>query len=122
MSDIEKVLQEFDGNVLVIAVLPRELEGDCEHVQAVHGHPARTIGLVKMSATRSLRAAIEHSDVVQPQESALKHVPAVRVLAIDPPGEVDQQLMEDAFQKADVGDTANTLLDLIDAQRGPGME
>ena len=48
------------------------------------------------------RAAVEDADVVQPEEAALEDVVALGVLAIDPPGEVEQQLVEDALQEGAV--------------------
>ena len=43
--------------------------------------------------------AVEHADVVQAQESAFENVVAFGVLAVHPPGEIHQQLMEDGFQE-----------------------
>ena len=48
-------------------------------------------------------AAVEDADVVEAQEAALENVPALRVLAIHPPGEVEQQLVEDALQEVAIG-------------------
>ena len=66
---------------------------------AVHRHPARAVGLLDVAAGRQRRAAIEHADVVQAEEAALEDVLAFGVLAIHPPGEVQQQLVEDALEK-----------------------
>ena len=48
----------------------------------------------KMTAGGQRRAAVEHADIVETQEAALKHVLAEAVLAVHPPGEVEQQLIE----------------------------
>ena len=47
-------------------------------------------------------AAVENADVVQAEEATLKGVAALGVLAVDPPGEVEQQLVEDLLQEVDV--------------------
>ena len=65
-------------------------------------------------------AAVEHADVVQAQEAALEDVVALGVLAVDPPGEVEQQLVEDALQEGAVARAALLLLDLVDAPGRPG--
>jgi len=43
--------------------------------------------------------AIEEADVVQPEEAALEEVAALAVLPVDPPGEVEEQLVEDPLQE-----------------------
>ena len=43
------------------------------------------------------------------------------VLAVDPPGEVQQQLVEDALEELDVALAGRALLDRVDEQRGPGV-
>ena len=89
-------------------VLARQLEGDGQHVQAEHAHPGGAVGLLEVAAGRQRRAAVEDADVVQPEEAALEDVAAVGVLAVDPPGEVEQQLVEDAFEEATVGDAGGS--------------
>ena len=74
-----------------------------------------------MTAGGQRLAAVEHADVVQAEEAALKDVHALGVLAVHPPGEVQQQLVEDALQKRAVARAATLLLDLVDAPRRPGM-
>ena len=54
----------------------RQLEGDLEHVLAEQRHPSRAIGLFEMTAGRQRRAAIEHADIVQSKEAALKQASA----------------------------------------------
>ena len=67
------------------------------------------------------RAAIENADVVEAEEAALEHVVAFGVLAVHPPGEVQQQLVEDALEERAIADAAPLLLDLVDAPRRPGV-
>src|SRR6266853_5639526 len=75
-----------------------------------------------MTAGRQLAAAVEDPDVVEPEEAALEHVAALRILAVDPPGEVQHQLVEHALQECQVA-LAPALLavNLEYAPRGPGM-
>ena len=64
--------------------------------------------------------AVEHTDIVEPKEPAGKEVFAVGVLAVHPPGEIQQQLLKDAFQKVAVA-LARFAGNLIDPPRGPGV-
>ncbi len=45
----------------------------------------------------------------------------VAVFAVDPPGEVEQELVKDALQERAVGPAGDALLDLIDTPGRPGM-
>ena len=65
----------------------------------VHRHPAGAVGLLDVAAGGQRRAAVEDADIVQAQEAALKDVLALGILAVDPPGEVQQQLVEHALQE-----------------------
>ena len=80
----------------------RELERDLQHPLAVEGHPRGAVGLFERAAAGQRRGAVEDADVVQPEEAALEEVAAVRVLAVDPPGEVGQQALEDAREEVAV--------------------
>src|SRR4029078_2135571 len=48
-------------------------------------------------------AAIEHADVVQAEEPAGENVATGRVLAVHPPGEIHEQLVELTLQEAMIG-------------------
>ena len=54
-----------------------------------------------MTARQRL-GTIEKSDVVQPQEAPGEDVFPIHVLAIDPPGEVDQQLLKAALEEIQI--------------------
>src|SRR5207253_2252806 len=60
--------------------------------------------------------------VVEAQEATLEDVVALAVLAIDPPGEVQEQLVEDALEERVVGAAAHTPIDLEHAPGSPGMD
>ena len=69
-----------------------------------------------------LHVAVEDADVVEPEEAALEDVVAERVLAVDPPVEVQEQLVEDALEERPVALARLRPLDLEDAQGGPGVD
>src|ERR1051325_2973603 len=74
-----------------------------------------------MPASRERSTAIENADVVEAQKAALKDVHPVGVFAIDPPGEIQQQLLEDPLKKDCVANSTSLLLDLVNSPRGPGV-
>ena len=48
-GDVQEVLEELGRQVLVDAVFGCQLEGNCEHVERVHPHPRRAVGLAQMA-------------------------------------------------------------------------
>src|SRR5205085_9538133 len=60
-------------------------------------------------------------NVVQPQKAALENVLALRVLAVEPPGKVEQQLMEDALQEHAIREAGLLAVDFVDLPCCPGM-
>ena len=121
LRDVDEVLEKFAGHVFVGRILARKFQRDGQHVQAIHPHPAGAVGLLEVPARGQRLRAVKHADVVEAQESALKYVHAVGILAIHPPGEIQQQFVEDALEKAAVGAPADALLDLVHAPRRPGV-
>ena len=101
-GDVQEVLEELRRDVLVDAVLASQLEGDLHHLQAVEAHPGGPVGLRQVAAARQLGAAVEDADVVESEETALEDVVALAVLPIDPPREVQQELVEDALEERSV--------------------
>ena len=75
-----------------------------------------------MAARRQGGAAIEDADVVQPQEAAFKDVAPVAVLAVDPPGEVHEQLLEGMCQPAAVTLSLRPFIQVVSKNRGPGVD
>ena len=69
------------------------------------------------------RAAVEHADVVQAEEAALEDVAPFGVLAVHPPGEVEQQLVEDPLQEREVARVVRVraaALFAVDLEHAPG--
>ena len=96
----------------------REPQRHLEHVEAELRHPRGAVGLFEHFAGRQHRRAIEGPDVVEAEEAALEDVVAEGVLAVDPPGEVDQQLVEGAREELEVV----AAVDPEHRQRRPGMD
>src|SRR5207344_857718 len=110
-GDIQEVLPELTGYVFVARVFARQFHRDRQKIQAVHGHPPGTVGLLDEAPGGQRLAAVEDAYVVQPQKSALEDIAAFGILAIHPPREVEQQLVEDALQKCTIPHAAPLLLD-----------
>jgi hypothetical protein len=108
--DVDEVLVELAGEVLVYRVLDGELQGDGQHVETEHRHPARPVRLLQRLPRRERRAAVEDADIVQAEESALEHVVPECVLLVDPPGEVHEELVELPLQEGPVTRPARGLL------------
>src|SRR2546430_6391575 len=64
---------------------------------------------------------VKNSDVIEAQEAALKNICAVRVLAVHPPGEIQEQLVKNFLEESTIGDATHAALDFVDAPGGPGM-
>ena len=101
-GDVERVLEELLDELLVLRLVQRQLDGDAQHLLAEEHHPRRAVRLVEVAAGGQRERAVEHADVVEPEEAALEDIGAGAILAIDPPGEVDQQLGEGVLEELDV--------------------
>ena len=75
-----------------------------------------------MTAGRQRGAAVEHADVVEAEEAALEHVLAEAVLAVDPPGEVQHELVERRPEEIDVHFASQRLLGAMEEQRRKGVD
>jgi hypothetical protein len=117
LRDGGEVLEELDDKIGGWPP-PAALQdaGDGGHGNRVEGHPAGGIGLLKDSADRQVRT-VDGADVVQAEEAALEHIVAARVLQVDPPVEVEQELIEDPAQEVEVA----AAVDGEHLERGPGL-
>ena len=121
--DGDEVLEELGGDRLVRRSRARQLQRDGQHVQAEQAHPRRPVGLLQpLVAGQIGPAAVEDADIVQAEEAALEGVAAVGVLAVHPPGEIQQQLVEDLLQEVAVGAALDLAGDLVDAAGGVGVD
>ena len=95
-----------------------------QHVEAVHRHPGGAVGLLDDS--RRSAEACERSNtpiLSRPRKPPSKMLQALRVLAVHPPGEIEQQLVEDPLEESrDRRRRRSAPVLLVDAHRRPGMD
>ncbi len=120
-GDVQEVLEELDPQIDVHRIFLGQLQGDAHQVQGIGGHPGGAVGLVQVIARRQRGRAVEEGDVVQAEEAALEDVAAFGVLAVDPPGEIQQQLVEDALQEDAITHSGQGFLLQVDVPGRPGM-
>src|SRR5689334_12496225 len=85
IRNLQEMLKETERHVFVHGVVISQDECDLQHVFTVESHPSRAVGLVKVPARRKLSAAIEHTNVIQAQESSCKNILPLWILTIQPP-------------------------------------
>src|SRR3954452_11971097 len=100
------MLEELGRHILVDGVFARQLQRHREHGVAVEGHPRRAVGLLQVAARWQWLGAVEDANVVEAEKAPGEEVAAVRVLTVDPPGEIEQQLLEDALEEEAIAPTA----------------
>ena len=128
LGNLQEVLEEFRRDLFVDVVVIREFQSDSHQIQAVHRHPTGAVRLVNVSARGQGSAPIEYADVIKAEEPTLKNVASGGVLAIDPPGEIQHQLVKNAFQESKITRivriplTAVLAIDLKDAPGCPPVD
>src|SRR6476646_5227396 len=95
------MLEEFEREILVGAIAVGEPQRHLQYVEAELRHPGGTVGLLEQLSAWKYRT-VEGTDVVQAEKSAFEDIVAERVLAVDPPSEVDQQLVEGARKEVEI--------------------
>src|SRR5438552_16463838 len=98
-----------------------QFDRNLHHALTVKSHPRRTVSLFQMAAGRQRCAPVEHSYVVQTEEASTKNVVAARVFLIDPPGEIQGQLLKHFLKMLEVAGAAELLFGLVDIARSPSM-
>ena len=116
------MLEKLGRNVLVNPPMLGQLQRNVEHAETIEGHPAGAIGLLEGAAGGQGLGAVEEADVVEAKEASLKNVFAFDVLAVDPPGEVEEELLEDALQEVEILSAVELALDLEDAKGRPSVD
>ena len=122
VGDRDEMLEKFRGHVLVRRIGLRELERHRQH-RAGSKTPSTPCRRPAPAARRSA-AACDRSNtpmLSSPRKPPAEQVVALGVLAIHPPGEVEQQLVEDARQKDAIALAARPG-HLVDAPAGPGVD
>ncbi len=83
---------------------------------------------LQVAAVGKSLVPIEDPDVIQAEEATLKEVASMEILLVDPPGEVEQQLLEDAFEEGEVSGVIRILfaaklpINLEDPPAGPSVD
>ena len=113
------MFEELDGDVFVNGVLPRQFQCDPHQIQTKHPHPAGGVTLFEMTATRKRGAPIENPDIIESEKAALEDVSTSRIFAVNPPGKVEQKLVEDSFQEGAIAFARTLLLDFVNTPRSP---
>ena len=121
-GDIVEVLAKLHDHVLVDGVVGGEFHCELHHVLGEEGHPGRAVRLLQVAAGGQRCAAVEDADVVEPEEAPLEDVLAEAVLAVHPPGEVQQQLVERRPEEIEVGLAAHGLLGAVQEERREGVD
>src|SRR6476661_6392757 len=103
VCDPQELLNEPERNLFVIRVELRQDERNLKHVLAIESHPRCTVRLVKMAASRQFGAAVEYSDVVEPEEASREDVSTLWIFSIDPPIEVCHQALKGSFKETNIG-------------------
>src|SRR5690349_21484501 len=103
------MLEELGGDVFIDWIVKGQLKGDAHEIQRIHRHPACAVGLIDEAAGGQRLAAIEDADIVEAKEAPLKQIAPLSVLAVDPPGEIEHQLVEGALQERQVARIAAAL-------------
>ena len=117
--DPEVVFDELDAHVGVRRPLERQFPAYFEHVLAEERHPGGTVGLFQVAAGRQRGAAIEHADVVEAEEAAFEHVVPRAILPVHPPGEIEQELVEDALEPFDIAVAPARFVQSVGKDRSP---
>src|SRR5436853_2812036 len=108
------MLEKLAGDVFIGRVFFGQLQCDRQHVQTIHAHPAGAVGLLQVASGGERRGTVKNSDVIEAQEAALKNICAVRVLAVHPPGEIQEQLVKNFLEESTIGDATHAALDFVD--------
>ena len=120
VADVHEVLEELRSDVFIRRLLQREFQRHGKHGEAERCHPRRAVRLVEAAATGQRVRSIKHPDVIQSEESAAEDVSSLDILAVHPPGEIQQQLLECPLQEKQVP-LALLVRDLVNPPHRPGM-
>ena len=121
IRDGDEMLEKFGGDVFVDRVGLGQFRGDVEHDQAVGRHPGGAVSLLNKIAVAQRLRAVENTDVIEAKKAAGKEIASGGILPVDPPGEVHQQFLKNAFEKTEIARSPRTG-NFINAPRGPGMD
>src|SRR5689334_19769840 len=121
VRNVNKMLEKFGGYIFISGLCTGEFERYRQHVQAVHAHPGRSVGLLDKCTIRKSSTAVKNPDIIQAEKTTLEDVFTVPVFAVYPPGKVQQQFLENTLQKFGIGVARNIAGNFIDTPCCPGM-
>ncbi|QKK20455.1 hypothetical protein FFM53_029135 (plasmid) [Rhizobium indicum] len=101
-SDGKKVLEELCRQILIHRTFQRQFDRHCHQVQCVHCHPGGPVRLIDGASIRHLLGPVERANIVQAEETSPEQVPFAIIPAIDPPCEVQAELVQHALEKIEV--------------------
>src|SRR5437588_7098664 len=118
-GDPKEMFKKLDGNIFVDGVFPRQFQRDPHQIQAKHSHPTGGVALFEMTAPRKRGAAIENTDIIESEKTALENVSTSRIFTVNTPGKVQQKLVKDRLQEGAIALAGLLLLDFINAPGSP---
>src|SRR5260370_41698038 len=121
VRDVDEMLEEFARHILVGDIFFCQLQRDGQHIEAIHAHPACAVGLFQVAAGGERRGTIEDPNIVKTQKAALEDVHSFRVFTVDPPGEVEKQLVKDSFEKSAIGSPQQAAIEFANAPSNHAM-
>ena len=78
--------------------------------------------MLQDAASRQGLRSVEKTDVIETEEAALEHILALSILAVYPPGEVQEQLLEDSLKEVKVLTAVQFTLDFESSEGCPSMD
>src|SRR5208282_6773341 len=120
--NVKEVLEELDDHVLGSVVVGEEFNCQLRHVLAEQCHPCRTVRLLQGASGGQRCAPIENPDVVEAEETTFENILPKPVLAIHPPGEVQQKLFESPLEESGIGFATQSLLSAMEKQSRPSVD
>src|SRR5512139_2305884 len=98
-----------------------EFQRNLQHILAEEGHPGRSIRFFQVTSRGKGCATVEDTDIVQAQKAAIEYIATVAVLAVDPPGKIEHQLLKSLFQKLQITLPSMQLFDIVNMPGCPGV-
>src|SRR4051812_26356211 len=96
------MFKEFGGGIFKRYIMHRNFKSHIHQVQCIHTHPACSVCLFEFHFTMQLNATVEHSNVIKPEKAPFKNVVPIWVFSVDPPCEIDNLFLKNAFKKSDI--------------------
>lgn len=118
----QEVLKELGSNVLVDESVLGKLKGNAQHVETEESHPSSSISLLQRSTSGERLGSVEETNVIQTKEASLEDVLTVEILSVDPPSEVEQQLLEDTLKEVNILSAIQLSLNLESSKSRPSMD